>query len=409
MKKLRSIIILLFFGLFLMVWGLSLPRLEAGPELIAVSASDNPALGLPLAGINAAQQKLFDEGKKEFEFVHTPEDGLGPVFNHESCVACHNVPATGGSLANLADRVIRIGRTKNGKFDPLANLGGQVLSRKTIASLLRGCNQPGSFVPPEADFISLRFAQPVFGLGLLEAVLDETILANADPEDKNRDGVSGRANMIKSVHFSDTRLGRFGWKAQIPTLIDFCGDAYLVENGITSPDFPQERQPNGKAIECDPTPDPEDNDGSTVQAFVNYITLLAAPPRGQINDSVLAGEKIFASMNCTACHIPLLKTGPSLIDAIAGKEIQPYTDLLLHDMGQDLADNIEQGMANGSEWRTQPLWGLSKKKFFLHDGRTSDITTAIILHGGEALKSRNAFLKLKSKDRADLLSFLNSL
>jgi CxxC motif-containing protein (DUF1111 family) len=402
------------------------------------SLQSETKFGDPLPGLTDKELGRFNVGVREFERVHVPEDGLGPTFNQVSCAACHSVPATGGSLADKRDLVIRIGRTDpiTGKYDPMTDFGGQVLSRQSVSSFRRSggpflsesvCRQPGNVIPVEAEFISFRFGQPLFGLGLIDAISEETILANADPDDRDRDGISGRANMVIGKHTGKVAVGRFGWKAHMVSLQDINSDAYIVEVGITSPDFPSERTPNGRTPRegCDLVPDspqPEDRIGFSVEGFNDFISFLAPPPRRQLDSSATRGRQIFDSIGCVKCHTPVLMTAsnlPSDFRSLANKEAHLFSDLLLHDMGDELADGIEQpepefqpkgqSPANGREWRTQPLWGLSAKPFFLHDGRTKDLSTAIILHGGEAQSSRNRFLRISSKDRTDLINFLKSL
>src|SRR5262249_33867927 len=188
------------------------------------TASDGQQLGDPLSGISQKELGKFNIGKTEIERVHTPDDGLGPNFNEVSCVACHNVPVTGGSLGTKRDLVVRIGRTDpvTGKYDPLTEFGGQVLSRQSVTTfgILQNCNQPGNNIPAEAEFVSFRFGQPLFGLGLIDNIDEATILANADPDDKDKDGISGRPNMVISNFSKETHVGRFGWKAHMTSLRD---------------------------------------------------------------------------------------------------------------------------------------------------------------------------------------------
>lgn len=418
-------------ALAVLIMALGIAFFYEGPQVqmeASAASGFDTKLGDPIPGITEKELGKFNIGKTEFEREHVPEDGLGPTFNQISCVACHSVPVTGGSLPTKRDLVVRIGRPDpvTGKYDPLTEFGGQVLSRQSVTTrgLLQDCRQPGNNIPAEAEFVSFRFGQPLFGMGLIDNIAEETILANADPDDRDRNGISGRPNMVISNSSKEIRIGRLGWKAQMVSLSDFCADSYLVEIGITSPDFPNERKPNGKDPKCDLVPDspePEDRIGFSVQGFVDFLTFLAPAPVKTLDASAQNGKALFNSIGCAKCHIPTMMTasnplaGPSL----ANREANLYSDLLLHDMGEDLADGIEQPdkefqpsgtkPASGREWRTQPLWGLSAKTFFLHDARTTDITTAIILHGGEAASSRNKFLKLKNKARTDLLNFLKSL
>jgi CxxC motif-containing protein (DUF1111 family) len=369
------------------------------------------ALGDPIPGLTTKEVGRFQSGKFEFERDHTPEEGLGPTFNGTSCVECHGFPVTGGSLDSLNDLTARVGRlTKKGTYDGLENFGGEPLS---FLGVVPGC-EPQK-IPNKAQFVSRRAGQQLFGLGLVDAISDQAILANADPNDKDGDGIKGHPNIVHSIHFGDTRVGRFGWKAHMPTMLDFCADAYVVEIGITSPDIPINRHPNGQKSVCDTSPSPEDFDGRVTNSFNDFISFLAPPPQKPLDASASQGKALFTSIGCAKCHIPTLMTAtlaerPDLLSpALASQEVNLYSDLLLHDMGDALRDGIQTGTAGPADWRTQPLWGLSTKKFFLHDGRTSDLSKVIEFHGGEAAKSRDKFFKLKSSSQKDLINFLKSL
>ena len=233
-------------------------------------------LTTPLPGLTSAQLKDFNEGVDEFEEVETTEEGLGPVFNGKSCAECHAVPSTGGSEPNVGvARETRISRIFNGRFDPLdgsvsVDRGGQLLQQRAID--VQGCNLKGEVAPPEATLVSLRNSTPLFGAGLMEAIPESTILEN------QRNG--GRPNYVSNPDTGGAALGRFGWKAQVATLHQFAGDAYLNELGITNPSFPHENRPQGQPIQlaCDTVGDPED-DGSGVTAFTNFMRFLAPAPR----------------------------------------------------------------------------------------------------------------------------------
>ena len=204
-------------------------------------------------------------------------------------------------------------------------------------------------------------------------------------------------------------VGKFGWKAQVPTLQQFSGDAYLNEMGITSPDFPNENCPMGNCAELQFNPRPGLNDGGEdVDALANFMRLLAAPPRGAINADVTAGEAVFNRIGCNACHVQSLQTGTNANPSLNRVTYQPYSDFLLHDMG-NLGDFIEQGSATGRELRTAPLWGLRVLQSFLHDGRARTIEEAISAHDGQGRASRERFTALDATDRNRLLAFLRSL
>jgi CxxC motif-containing protein (DUF1111 family) len=360
-----------------------------------------PDFGDPLAGLTAEEEAAFAEGLEDFLEVETIDSGLGPVFNGRSCVGCHNVPAPGGdSLA----RVTRFGTLDKKKFDPLLSGGGSLIQRNGIGQV-DDCEFVGETVPPEATIVARRKSTPLYGLGLIEAIPDSAIHQAAAKQPKE---IKGTVHQVKDTG-QPTRPGRFGHKAQAATLLQFSGDAYLNELGITSPAFAQENCPNGDCtlLRCDPVDDPED-DGSGVRALADYMRLLAPPPRGPITSEVLAGEQVFAHIGCAGCHMPTWTAGSSPIAAINGATFHPYSDFLLHDMGP-LGDGIEQGKARGTEMRTVPLWGLRTRQSFLHDGRTASIEAAIQGHAGQGESAQRQFLALTPDDAAALLAFLGSL
>jgi CxxC motif-containing protein (DUF1111 family) len=256
-------------------------------------------------------------------------------------------------------------------------------------------------VPPEATFVSLRITTPLFGAGLMEAIPEASILENA-----SRNG--GKPNRVFNPDTGQTELGRFGWKAQVATLHQFAGDAYLNEMGITNPSFPQENRPQGQPIPpgCDTVPDPEDN-GSGVKAFADFMRFLAPAPRGPVTAQVQRGEQVFSQIGCASCHVPTMMTGNNPVAALSNKPVNLFSDLLLHDVGT--GDGIEQGEANGNEFRTAPLWGLSRRDRFMHDGRSNTIEKAILRHGREAQNAASGFGDLSPSDRDALLAFLGSL
>jgi CxxC motif-containing protein (DUF1111 family) len=375
------------------------------PASHRLMAAGGENLTVPLAGLTAAQRAAFDAGLVEFEEKETPEDGLGPVFNGTSCGECHSVPSPGGTEPNLhVARETRIGRRFNGGFDPLdgtvsVNVGGGLLQQFAIN--IPACNKvTGEVVPPEATFVSLRITTVLFGAGLVEAIPEATIQGNT----KN----GGKVNIVLNPDTNKMEVGRFGWKAQVATLHQFAGDAYLNEMGITNPSFPKENLPQGQQLPpgCDTVADPEDN-GDGVTAFENFMKFLApAEPR---RPATAQEEQLFQTTGCASCHIPTMMTGPNKVDALDKKPVHLFSDLLLHDMGQGLADGIVQGMAQGNEFRTAPLWGLSRRDQFMHDGTSNKIEDAILRHGGQAQTARENFEKLSPADRAALLAFLGSL
>jgi CxxC motif-containing protein (DUF1111 family) len=371
-----------------------------------LGAADSENLTNPLPGLTEPDLTAFGAGLAEFIEVETVEDGLGPVFNGKSCAECHAVPSVGGSEPNVGvARETRIGRLFKGVFDPLdgsvsVNRGGGLLQQRAIN--LPGCRLKGEVVPPEATFVSLRISTPLFGAGLIEAILDATILANQSN--------GGRPNYVFNPDTGGTELGRFGWKAQVATLHQFAGDAYLNEMGITNPSFPHENLPQGEPIPsgCDTVADPED-DGSGVTAFTNFMRFLAPAPRRPVTVQVQLGEQVFSQIGCASCHVPTMTTGPNSVAALSNQRVNLFSDLLLHAMGAGLADGIEQGRAKGDEFRTAPLWGLSRRDRFMHDGGSNTIEKAILRHGGEAQNARDRFGGLSPADHDALLAFLDSL
>jgi len=368
-------------------------------------SSTSSLFGDPLPGLTDQELALFEAGKDEFQEVETVENGLGPVFNEASCTSCHSDPVVGGGSARLETR---FGRLKpDGSFDPMVEFGGSLLQD-------HGIGKVGSYdynaerVPVEATIIARRRTTPLFGLGLLDAVPDATFEALARMQARSTPETVGRPNTVTDLA-NKVAVGKFGWKAQVPTLLQFAADAYLNEMGITSPFFPNENCPQGDCSLLTGNPAPGLNDdGAGVEAFANFMTLLAPPPRGPITKDVAAGEVIFMSLGCASCHVPELKTGSHPVKALAHQTFFPFSDFLLHDMG-NLGDGIEQGQATGPEMRTAPLWGQREIKRFLHDGRATTIDQAIRAHDGQGAASRDAFNGLPPDSKSKLRSFLNSL
>jgi hypothetical protein len=373
----------------------SCPVVAGGP---ARFSSCDP---VPFPVLTPGERALFGAGAREFQDVDTPAEGLGPVFNETSCAACHNTPWIGGTSNR---RVTRIGADGPGGFDPLPGHGGAVIQTQGIAT--PECTVAGETVPAEATIVTERDPPALFGAGVIDTIEDRSILRFADPDDRDGDGVSGRPNMVGG------RVGRFGRKAQIATLHEFAGDAYLTEMGITSPDFPNDLAPQGVAS-CDPTPDPED-DGTNVALFVDFLSVLAPTPAGQypsndVRREALAGRRLFKRLRCRSCHTDRLRGPRSVVASHGLRKVVLFTDLLLHDLGPALADGIEQGEASGSEFRTAPLAGVAFSAPYLHDGRAATLDGAILAHGGEAIRARDAFSALSAAERAQVRAFLNSL
>jgi hypothetical protein len=366
------------------------------------SCPRTPQIGDPLRGLSPEELARFAEGRDVFERTFTPETGLGPLFNADACGECHEEPVAGGG----GDEVeVHVGRHGAGGFcDPLVDEGGPVIQQHATPALRAALGIDREPMPSGATESAARTAPAVFGLGLLDAVPDRAILALADPDDRNHDGVSGRPN-----RFVDGRLGRFGRKAFVPTLAEFNAGAFTIEQGITTPAVPSEESIGGKPIPpgVDPTPEPElsEHDMNVANDFVRF---LAPPPALPLDAQGQLGRTIFGTIRCASCHVPSLVTGENPVRALRLKTVHAYSDLLLHDMGPGRAD-ICFGLASPSEFRTQPLMGLRFASAFLHDGKAKTIEEAILLHDGEAAWSRKQFERLSPKRRAAVLEFLGSL
>jgi CxxC motif-containing protein (DUF1111 family) len=253
-----------------------------------------------------------------------------------------------------------------------------------------------------------------FGLGLLEAIPEATIRALADPNDANHDGISGRYNVVYDVTVQDYIIGRFGWKANVGTLLHQAAGAFNGDMSITTSYFPSENC-KGEYFRC--KDHAAELDDQTVSDVAFYTETLGVPARRDLDDpQALHGERLFHGIGCDACHVSTLTTGvlPG-VPAVSNQKIHPYTDLLLHDMGNALADNRPDFNASGREFRTPPLWGIGLVQivnghtYFMHDGRARNLLEAVLWHGGEAATARERFKSLSASDRKALIAFLNSL
>ena len=355
-----------------------------------------PPVGAALPGLNTVQLELFAAGKEDFEDLEKKEDGLGPAFNGISCHSCHNIPVTGG-VGNVS--VLRVGKRQNGAY--IEPAGGSLLH---LFSTDPKC-QPA--VPRDANVMARRIPTPLFGLGLVELIPDEILR-------QLQSVTGGRAAMITDPVSGQQRVGRFGWKAQQATLLAFAGDAYVNEMGITNDVFPREAGLglSAQALgECGGSATVEDKvDPLTrrrgIDNFANFMSLLAPPPR-EASQPNRRGEDLFASTGCASCHIPALMSGPSPIVALDRKPVEAFSDFLLHDIGT--GDGIDQGAANGNEFRTAPLWGLHHRRMLLHDGRALTPADAIDAHGGRASAARDHFRRMGPPDRQALLDYLGTL
>ncbi|MCH9685412.1 MAG: thiol oxidoreductase [Deltaproteobacteria bacterium] len=379
-------------------------------------------------------------------------DGLGPVFNAKSCSACHfrdgrgRPPLPGEDMLGVLIRLSVPGSTDNGGPHPVDAYGGQLQPQGITGVPAEGTplveyeEVPGqypdgatyslrqptyrfedlAFGPlPDDLLISPRSAPAVFGLGLLEAVPEADILAYADPDDRDGDGISGRPNYPFDPITGQPRLGRFGWKANQPGLRQQNTGAFLGDLGITTTLRPGNNcaEPQLECQQAAVSMQPEADD-KVVDRVTFYVRTLAPPARRDVDDpEVLAGRELFSEVGCADCHVASFVTEDAFADIpqAANQTIWPYTDMLLHDMGEALADGRPDFDATGTEWRTPPLWGLgllqrvNEHTMLLHDGRARDAEEAILWHGGEAERSREDFTALTPADRGRLLLFLESL
>lgn len=391
----------------------------AATAAIAAAQAPQPKMGAPLSGLTAAQQASFDAGRDDFGHTLQESEGLGPIFNQNSCASCHNNPF--GGTGTITVTRFGLWDPKGVGWDPLAALGGSLLQANAIAPPAL------EVVPPQANTTALRVTTSTLGLGLLEAIPDADLLFYVNnPPSPN---VSGRAHMVTPLETpaGPTRVGRFGWKAQVATVLSFSGDAALNEMGFTNRLVPTENAPNGNQALLalyDLIPDPEDGPDGQGLHFIDRITsfqrLLAPPP--QTPRSGMTGEQLFTTVGCTDCHVATYTTSndPSLESVLRNKQVRPYSDFLLHDMGVN-ADFIGQGGADLQELRTPPLWGVRVRDPMWHDGRVSGGTLesrmlgaggVIDQHAGfgsESLASANAFQALSQPDQLAVVAFLDSL
>ena len=426
----------------------------SGGETTIFDASSH-AFSIPAPNLSEAALEKHLAGDVEFEavFVTAPaviNPGLGPIYNNVSCINCHSrdgrgrPPVADEGLVSLLFR-LSLPKTENamdGKPPiPVPGFGTQLNNRAIIKASPEGkvkidyiertlTTEDGTRVHlrhpdytltetyqplPEAIEVSPRVAPAVFGLGLLEAIPEEVILAYADETDTDRDGISGKPNFVWDVVQQRYTLGRFGWKANQPTLLQQVAAAYNDDMGLTTSLFRTENsagQPQLTAHSA--TPEVSDE---ILDVVTFYVQTLAVPARRNVDDpQVKQGEQLFAEAQCASCHVPTLRTGVLAgVPSVSNQTIHPYTDLLLHDMGPGLADNRPDFHASGTEWRTPPLWGIGLVKRvnghtnFLHDGRARNLMEAILWHGGEAKASRQAVEQMSKVERDALIAFLESL
>jgi CxxC motif-containing protein (DUF1111 family) len=297
-----------------------------------------------------------------------------------------------------------------GVFDPLVAFGGPQIQDHGIGRF-NGVTFVGEVVPPQATIVAKRRTIPLFGLGLVDAVPDETFIQLAQEQTVNTPDTAGVVNFVVDPATGDNRVGRFGWKAQEPTLLAFVGDANVNELGVTSPLFPNENCPQGDCglLAANPAvTHPNETTNEVIDQINDFVTFTAPPPAGQVGPNEEAGGTIFARIGCVNCHIPSLQTGVNTVAALDSVTFAPYSDFLLHDMGP-LGDGIVQGQSTPTQMRTAPLWGLRFETTFLHDGRANTPDAAIRAHAGQAAAARMLYVNLNTAERQQVLAFLNSL
>lgn len=422
---------------------------------VSVDNQSPLAFSQPAPGLTNDEELLFFVGNSFFNqnWVSAPasttaRDGLGPLFNARSCSGCHLRDGRGAPPQSIGlgdGLLLRLGIPDGSSGllpDPMYGfqlqtgaIGGvpaegqfQIIQQALSGSFADGTTY--SLLQPEYQLVNLAYGVPdpgtrispriapqVIGMGLLEAIEEADLIALSDPGDLDGDGISGRLNTVWDEPSGAYRSGRFGWKAGAASISHQVASAFLHDMGITSALFPMENCLPAQ-VECHSAPnggvpeiDPDDFD-----KVVLYNSTLAVPFQRNPNDAgVIAGEEIFREIGCANCHAGPYRTGWHPIAVLSNQAIRPYTDLLLHDMGEDLADNRPEAEADGREWRTPPLWGIglfatvNGHTRYLHDGRARNLEEAILWHGGEALPAQSAYRQLSTDQRNQLLTFLQSL
>lgn len=427
----------------------------SGGETTVFNASEE-AFGFFAPNLTFDEQSDFGIGNSFFRqsWVSAPSsttarDGLGPFFNAIACASCHfkdgrgRAPLFDGELGHgLLLRLSIPGTNSNGGSLPDPIYGGQLQDNAVLGQTVEGnyvityqsitetfadgttvvlqkpiyqINTLGYGLLANNIRVSPRIANQMVGLGLLEAIPESTILSFVT--NNNSDGISGKANYVYDVASNSQKLGRFGWKANQPSIRQQVAGAFLGDMGITTSIFPNENVPNGVDATTIPNGGTPEISDLNLNRVVLYSSTLAVPARRNYSDqNVLKGKETFETIGCTSCHIPKIQTGNTHpITALRNQTIRPFTDLLLHDMGSELADNTPDFLANGNEWRTPPLWGIgliqtvNNHTNLLHDGRAKNIEEAILWHGGEGQNAKNKYKQLNAQERSNLLAFINSL
>lgn len=371
--------------------------------------------GPPFETINSSNVTALashNDNRFIFEEVETIADGIGPTYNAQSCRECHQNVVTGGASQVTVQRT---GRTENGEF--FESLGGSLIhSRATHPDIME-------HVAQDDNTRTFRISPGTLGDGYIETIANSTLLAIRNAQPANMRGTAVMVPVLEGN--GEGRIGRFGWKSQHASLESFSIDAYLNEMGITTPLLPEENTSSGIFVGYgtiyDPVPEVED-DGVDARAFADFMRATKAPPRGEINSTVIAGERIFNQINCNVCHTAAITTAPAgavinggafvVPDALANKIIHPYSDFLMHDIGTGdgvpiLPTPEYAGTAN--QMRSAPLWGLRTRSRLMHDGLTFTLEDAILRHGGQASQSSRRYSRLANVQKKQLIAFLKSL
>jgi CxxC motif-containing protein (DUF1111 family) len=432
-------------------------EIYSGGNATTFDQSQN-AFGHSANKLTAEENGKFVTGNSFFKanWVAAPSstvglDGLGSFFSARSCSGCHAFDGRGNLPQNQGDDIVALViklSIRNGVTYENEPTYGHQLSNQAIFGMEAEGNISishqaiaGNFADgtsyilqkPIYNFehlkygnihqntvISPRLAPHIAGLGLLEAISEQTLLSFADENDANNDGISGKPNYVLEAETGQIKIGRFGLKSNQATVREQVAGAFNGDMGITSSIYPVENctdaQQNCKDAISGKTDEEMEVSESKLAKVILYCQTLAVPARRDANtEQVLRGKQLFSELNCNKCHIPKMKTDFHEVKALSNQTIYPYTDLLLHDMGNELADNRPDFEATGNEWRTAPLWGLGMIQrvnplaTFMHDGRAKTIEEAVLWHDGEAKKSQEAYKKLSKNERTDLLAFLNSL
>ena len=362
---------------------------------------------------NVVPLRSFNDGRFVFEEVEAVPEGLGPIYNTQSCRECHQNIVSGGA-SQITEH--RTGHTEGGQF--FESLGGSLIqSRATYPDIVE-------HVVDTDETRTFRLSTNTLGNGYVECVSDSTLLAIRDAQPQNMRGAAPEVPVLEGD--GSAGIGRFGWKCQHRSLLSFASDAYVNEMGVTSPLFPDENTSNGKFVGFgsgyDPAPDPEDEDGEDVQAFTNFMRSTKAPPRGPSNPDVFFGARRFEQVGCAICHVPdIVTAAPDTVinggafivpRALGDKIIHPYSDFLLHDIGTGDGIPIQplpEWQYTAPLMRTAPLWGLRTRNRLMHDGLSFTKNEAIQRHAGQAADVRDAFNALTDTQKDQIMAFLNSL